>query len=82
MKGTYTKYEEINERRKHYMKGVIQDRFSCNLKHVSLEKPYDLVIARWCLGYLKDEDVGLFLTRCNQKLIEGRSNNKPGIMIL
>ena len=57
MKGTYIKYEEIDKLRKHYMKGVIEDRFHCNLKHVSLEKPYDLVISRWCLGYLDDEDV-------------------------
>ena len=65
MKATYAKYDEIDKRRKYYMKGVIENRFSCDLLHVSLERPYDLVIARWCLGYLEDKDVVTFLTRCN-----------------
>ena len=82
MKATYAAYDEILKRKKHYMKGKIENRFSCDLKHVSLERPYDLVIARWCLGYLNNEEVVAFLTRCNKKLIEGRESNQPGIIIL
>jgi len=82
MQGTFTKSKAIDSVRKRYMKGVIGDRFLCNLKHVSLEKLYDLVIARWCLCYLEDEDLGPFLTRCNRELIKGRPGSKPGIMIV
>ena len=39
MKATYAAYDEILKRKKHYMKGKIENRFSCDLKHVSLERP-------------------------------------------
>ena len=42
---------------------------------------YDLVISRWGLGYLVDDDVEPFLKRCHSKLSLDRPEGKPGIMI-
>lgn len=58
MKATYDRYDEINNTRKYYEKGIIKDRFNCDLKNVPLDKAYDLIIARWSLCYLDDEEVG------------------------
>ena len=62
------------------MVGQIEDRLQQDLKDVSLDKPYDLIIARWGLGYLEEEDVVKFLKKARSKLLE-RSTVTPGCMV-
>ena len=47
------------------MKGVIAGRFEENLNEVTIKPKYDLVIVRWGLGYLTDDDVEPFLNQCH-----------------
>ena len=77
MLATYEAEDDINSRRASYMVGVIEDRLQQNFKDVSLQKPYDLVIARWGLGYLDDREVVSFLRRCNGQLLNGGLKDTP-----
>jgi len=63
------------------MKGVIENRFKCNFKDISLTLPYDLVISRWALCYLPEDDLRAFLKRSHNDLLKDRPEGKPGVMI-
>ena len=52
MDETYKTEKRINDNKRNYQKGIIGERFKCNLKKVPLDKKYDLVIGHWALGYL------------------------------
>ena len=52
------------------MLGEIEDRLQTDIKDVSLEKQYALVLARWGLGYLDQQDAVTFLKKARSKLLE------------
>ena len=78
---TFKQEAELSTK-KTYNSGKIEDRFQCSIQDVSLEKKYDLITGRWALCYLYDKILYSFLKRCIFKLIDGRSKDKPGIMII
>ena len=69
MRATYDKEDEIELRRKPYMVGKIEDRLQMDIKDISLEKQYNLIITRWGLGYMEQPDVIKFLKRARSKLL-------------
>lgn len=81
MLATYQTEQEINSQRDETQVAVIEDRLQQNLKDISFEKPYDLVIARWGLGYLSDEEVHEFLNKARTKLLAHSHNQQAGCMI-
>ena len=81
MNGTYEAEEQIKENSRKLGQGKIGERFFTGLKDVPLDKPYDLVIGHYALGYLPEYDLYPFLKRLRQKLYDGRPQNKPGVAI-
>ena len=76
MHATYA--AEANKKRN--CKGIIGDRFQCNMKDLSLLKKYDLIYGHWSLGYLQDIDVYDFMKRCRNALIS--DDGALGLMII
>ena len=58
---------------------MIDSRFQQNLLDVKIDPKYNLVITRWGLCYLTDEDVDHFLKRCHYEITN--SMTKPCPMI-
>ena len=81
MNGTYKTEEQIDANRRHYQTGKIGERFYGSLKDVPLRKKYDLITGHYGLGYLTDNQLREFLKRTRVNLIQGRPQDKPGIMI-
>ena len=61
MKETYITEEKII--RDDLMKAQIDNRYNTNMLTLTSELSYNLVLARWGLNYLDDDDVEPFLNK-------------------